>query len=240
MTFARLGRMVGKATSTAGYWSEISHHPHTLGLVCLLERLSEEGQARFLRSVCRAMPTVLHPSVAHSPRTVVDLLETLQNPCGLTLIRGGTLTSRSYLIAALGHTFPQMHPRHTAATGLDICPPDKIVPVETMRYLSGSSPDKLHEAILGAWPQIFRSSSPIILLHGIWSAAPGIREQILQCAKARHVVLADTSLPDLDQVAEKGIQPLQVFTLAQSEPPNRIYLSRKVWKSHGRPLKKCG
>jgi hypothetical protein len=240
LTLERLGQILGKATSTAGYWFEISNHPPALGLVCLLERLSAENQQRFVRSVCRPLPTVLHPNVARSPRTVADLLETLKNPCGISLVRGGNEASRSYLLSALGHTFSQLYPRQQTAVGIDLCPPDKFVPVETVRYLRAAlSRDQLLLAITELWPQIQRAASPLVLLNGVWSAAPELHPEIVECAKLRNVILADAVLPDLKQLAQQGIRPLQLLTLSPGDPPSRIEVSRQEWKPPGRPAKKC-
>lgn len=238
MTFQRLGRMLGRATSTAGFWFGIFDSPHVLALVCLLERLSDAERQRFLRSVCRPLPSVLHPSLAHAPGTVAHLLETLQNPCGITLIRGSE-GLRSYLISALGHTHPQLHPRHHPPVGLDVYPPDRFVPVETLTYLRAPlSPEQLRAAITATWSRIPRAAS-LVLLNGVWSAAPAIREQILACARSRNVVLADEVLPDPIQLQKRGIQPLQLLTLSQGANAFRIQVTREPWKPLGRPEKKC-
>jgi hypothetical protein len=240
LTLERLGKMFGKATSTAGYWSEIADHRHALDLLCLLERLPEEERHRFLRSVCRPLPTVFHPSVAHSPGTVADLLETLRKPRGLTLIRGSTEAGRSYLIAALGHTFAQLYPRHQTAAGIDICPPDKFVPVETVRYLRAAlSREQLRLAITEVWPQIRSAPSALVLLNGVWSSAPALRSEIVECAKVRNVILADAVLPDLKQLVQQGIRSLQLLTLSATDSPQRILVSRQEWKPRDRPAKKC-
>lgn len=239
LTLKRLGLMLGKEASTAGYWFEVCTHPHALGLVCMLERLSDDGRHRFTRSVCRSLPTILHPSLAHSPKTVADLLETLQNPCGITLIRGSA-TLRRYLVSALGHTFHQLHPRHKTAAGLDIGWSEELVPVETMLYLQSlPSGEPVRSAITAAWSRIQRSGSPLVLVNGVWSAAaPAIQQEIVECAKVRNVIIADAALPGLNQLAKQGIRPLQLLTLSPGDPSQRIQVARQEWQPAGRPVKK--
>lgn len=237
MTYQRLGKILGKATSTAGFWFGIFDSPHVLAWVCLLERLSDEERQRFLRSVCRPLPSVLHPRLAHATATVAHLLETLQNPCGLTLVRGSA-GLRSYFISALGHTFPQLHPRHHMAVGLDVFPPDCFVPVESLTYLRAPlAPDALRAAITAAWPKIQRASAALVLLNGVWSAAPSLREAILAEARSRHVILADEVLPDFHQLQQRGLQPLQLLTLSQGPNGARIQVLRESWKPARRPAK---
>jgi hypothetical protein len=215
MTLERLGRIIGRATSTTEHWLDVSSQPHVLAFICMLERLSDDGRARFLREFCRTFPTIMHPCLAQSPRTVADLLRLLCQPRGLTLVRGGTEASRTFLVTALGHSFSQVDRTHRRPAGADIHQPDRLVPIETLFYLRSPLPsERVRHAIHTVWPEIQASTAPLLLFNGVWSSVPELRDEMLDWAQQRHVVVADSETPDPRQLAPKGIGPVHVLTLS--------------------------
>lgn len=238
MTLQRLGIILGKSTSTAGYWFNVFESPQVAAIFTLLERLSEEGRQRFMRSICRTLPTVLHSGLSHSPKLVADLLETLTRQRGITVFLGGNETSRSYLITALGHTFPQMNPHWHAAAGIDLYPCEHFVPVESLFLIRReTNRDRLRAAIQTAWSEIEKSSSPVVLLHGMWSNAPELHEDILRLSRTRHIIIAEARGPELVLLAKKGVAQLQAFAISHTERPFQIQAVRQMWKPRGRPRK---
>ncbi|MGH7973672.1 MAG: hypothetical protein ACREIC_33560 [Limisphaerales bacterium] len=214
MTLERVAGIVGKQTSTAEHWLSLSEQPHVRGFVCLLERLSEEERARVMREVCRTFPTITHPRLAHAPAAVEAMLALLRQRRGLTIIRGGGGAS-SFLITAMGHTYPQLERRHRMATGLDIHQPDRIVPVESVVYLrSPLKREQLIQAVHQVWPDIRASHSQLMLFNGVWSLFPEYHEDILGWARERHVIIADSAPPPHRPIFRQGVNPVNVLTVS--------------------------
>lgn len=214
MTLERVARLIGKETSTAGYWFNVRQQDHILGFISVLERLSEPVRSKYLNGLFRPLPSVLHPRIAHSPTTVGNLLNILAKDCGLTVINGGTSASRTFVLCALGHTFPQIDSHHRTAGGLDIHMPTAFVPCETVVYLRNPiNRERARQIVLNEWPGIQASSAPLVLLNGIWSMVPELRDGILNLARKKHVVLADALPPQRRDAADKKIGPVHVLTL---------------------------
>jgi hypothetical protein len=94
------------------------------------------------------------------------MLTLLRQPQGLTIISGGTAAARTFVLTALGHTYPQLDRGHRTAGGLDLRQPDRIVPVEGMIYLRNPlTRDRLNEAVRQAWAEIRKSTSPLLLFN---------------------------------------------------------------------------
>jgi hypothetical protein len=216
LTIARLSAIIGKSVSTTGYLLGVHEQSAVLAFMCALERLSDSERYRILNSACRTLPTVLHPRVSHSPGAAGALLKLLAQQRELSIVRGGTPASRSFVLLALGHTFPQLDPKHRTAGGLDIHQPSKIVPVESMLYLRNPlSPGQARQVVQSVWPEIRTSQAPLLLFNGVWSLVPEFRDEMLNWAKKRHVIVADDNPPDRSEVARKKIKPVHVLTLSQ-------------------------
>jgi hypothetical protein len=233
MTFQRVGSIMGRSTSTAEHWLSLSDQPHVRGFVCLLERLSEDERRRVMGEVCRVLPSVLHPCLAHSPRTVGRLVNLLQESKGLTIVAGGSARSRSFVLGALAHTFPQLDRRHRTAGGLDIYQPDKLVPIETVIYLrTCPTRERLQVAAQHAWPQVRISTAPLLIFNQVWSLLPDCQSEILNWSGKRHVIIADSHPPSAKLLPRLVARPLHVLTVSPlSENSGRIqvlwYRARK-------------
>jgi hypothetical protein len=217
MTIQQVAGIVGCSRSTAGYWVGVARQPQVQAFISLLERMSDEGRFRYLREVCRTLPSILHPRLAVSPKAVVRLVEVIRCSSGITLISGGTEESRRFVLTALGQTFPQIDKGHRTAGGLDSLPPTHLVPIETMIYLR-PPPTKncMREAINTVWPKVKNSTAPLLLFNSIWSIAPEKQEEILDWAKCRHVIIADASLPDPQQMVRSGVPSVRTLSICQA------------------------
>lgn len=227
MTIERVARIVGCSRSTAGYRVGVARQSHIHAFICLLERMSDEERFRFLREVCRTLPTILHPRLAVSPKTVVALVDVIKCSNGITLIRGGTEESRRFLLTALGHTFPQIDNRHRTAGGLDSLPPTNVVPIETVIYLRHQpTRERMREAINAVWPRVKSSIVPLLLFNGTWSIAPERQQEILDWAKCRHVIIADAELPDPQHLVRAGAPSVRTLSISQARAnPARIHIN---------------
>jgi hypothetical protein len=226
MTLTRLARVIGKSSSTAGYWFNVREQHQVLAFVSVLERLSEPERHRLVGRICRVLPTVLHQQLAHAPGTVSDLLKLLAKKRGFSVIRGGSSVSRRFVLMALGHTFPQIDPHHRSAGGIDTHQPSKLVPCESLIYLRNPiSHERARQVVREAWPEIQSSSAPLMLFNDVWSLLPELREEILNWAMQRHVVVADESPPERRQLPRKSMGPVHVLTLSHSsENPALIHV----------------
>lgn len=226
LTIERFSAIIGKSTSTTGYLLGVHAHSALLAFICALERLSDSDRYRFLTKTCRVLPTVMHPHLSHAAGTVSELLEILRQQRGLTIMGGGTPASRSFVLLALGHTFPQLDTKHRTAGGLDINQPSRLVPVETMLYLRNPlETARARQAIQNVWPEIRASQSPLLLFNGVWSLVPELRNEMLNWAKRRHVIIADANPPDRSQLVRKKIKPVHVLWLSQvSANPALIHI----------------
>lgn len=61
MTINQVARIVGCSRSTAEYWVGVACKPRVQAFISLLERMFDEGRFRFLREVCRTLPTIFEP-----------------------------------------------------------------------------------------------------------------------------------------------------------------------------------
>jgi hypothetical protein len=227
ITIDRLSAIIGKSMSTTGYLLGVHAQSAVLAFFCALERLSDSERYKLLSGTCRTLPTVLHPRLSHAPSTVGALLKLLEQQRGLSIVCGGTDVSRSFVLGALGHTFPQLDPKHRTAGGLDIHQPSRIVPVETVLYLRNPiGAPHARQVVQQAWPEIRSSKAPLLLFNDIWSLVPDLREEMLDWAKERHVIIADANPPERGQVARTKIQPVHVLTVSQARiNPNLIHIA---------------
>lgn len=240
LTIERLSPMIGKSVSTTGYLLGVHAQSQILAFVCALERLSEPERCRIVSSVCRTLPTVVHPRLSHSPGTVRVLLELLGQQHGLSIVSGGTVASRSFVLQALGHTFSQLDPDHRTAAGLDIHQPSKMVPVETMLYLRNPlGTAQAREVVQAVWPEIRASQAPLLLFNGVWSLVPELHDEILSLSKKRHVIIADAIPPSRSQVARKKIKPVNVLMLSRV-PANPALIRITCQKSRASRGKTAG
>jgi hypothetical protein len=98
---------------------------------------------------------------------------------------------------------------------MDIHEPRKWVPVETVVYLKEPlPPTKVKELIAATWPSISTSKATLLLLNGVWSAAPALRRQILELASRHHVIVSVSRMPEPKELAGLVKTPVHLVTVS--------------------------
>lgn len=219
-----LARLMGQAASTAHYWFNVSPGPHVVSCFCLLEQLSRDERHRLVDALCRELPSLDNPRLAHDPVAVGAMKKLLAQPAGITLVAGNTAHVRTFVLNALGHTYCKVDRRHCTPIGLDVHEPDWFVPIETVAYLKNLlRPIQQQELVRAVWLQIRNSKTPLVLLNGVWSLVPELRKEIVVLASQRHVIVADQPLPNPTDLTRGAAHPVHILTVsAFSENSSRI------------------
>jgi hypothetical protein len=216
ISFQRLGQLIGKTKPTAYHWFDRYNHPHVRALFCCMERLSLAERYAYVEGHCRVFPTLKHPWLAHAPSKTGKLMELLRQQRGLTVIVGRPESS-SFLITACGHSC-QRSGGHQRIVGVDLHRPYNFVPVESCTYIDGTAaPEHVRRLVLTVWPRIMTSTAALVILNGIWSAIPALREDILRAAGRSNVVVTMEETPDLVELGRQVLTPLHVVTLSASK-----------------------
>lgn len=208
-------RLMGRSESTASHWFGVYPQPHLVSFFCLLEQLAPQDRHRVLDELCRDLPLLDHPRLRHNPVTVGVLKNLVAQDVGLTLITGGTAPQRTFILTALGHAFCRTDRLHRTPAGLDLHEPSWFVPVGTLLYATNSHrPGQTLAAIRVLWPTIRSSKEPLILLNGIWSAAPELQKDIVALAGRKHVIVADQDVLSAAKLAPGAAQPLHTLRVS--------------------------
>lgn len=188
-------RLIGRSKSTTSHWFGAFSQPHLVSCFCLLEQLTPQERHRVVDGICRELPLFDHSRLRHNPVIIATLKSLLAQTTGLSLVVGGTDEQRTFLVSALGHMFCRIDRRHRTAVGIDLHDPDWFVPVDTMFYVRGPA-DLAHASglVRRLWPEILNTKNPVVLLNGVWSIFPDLREEILSMAERKHVILADQQI----------------------------------------------
>jgi len=204
----RLSELLGLPKSTFSNWSSHSRNRAVRVVIGLLERLTESEQHAFLRQHCRVLPTIEHGAVAHEPTVVEQLRNLMHRTQGLTLITGKSEFARTFVLSALGQSFPREDLEHQPANGLICKSPGQLVPIEGVHYLrTGLATERIKFHFDRLWSKIQISDSQLILLDGIWTRLPEKRASILQLARTRHVLVADDFQGD--EKVSPAVGPIQ-------------------------------
>lgn len=188
----RLGALLGVTRSTLSNWCGHYENLAVQLVFSMLERLTKQEQDAFLKRRCRIHPTLEHPALAHEPTVIEHLQFLLQTTSGLTVIAGRSECARSFVLGALGHSFPRQDHQHRPAAGISCMPCGKFVAIEGVTYFrAGLSQSRMRQLVEELWPLMCSANTSMILLDGVWSLAPGRHSAILALARSRHVVLAD-------------------------------------------------
>jgi hypothetical protein len=76
--------------------------------------------------------------------------------------------------------------------GLDVHKPGLFVPVLGVLYFwDPNDAAEVRELLAEMWKVVKNSTTDLILLNRVWTLLPEIREEIVACAKSRHVIVAD-------------------------------------------------
>lgn len=217
ISFHRLAEIAGTSKSTAHHRLALSGQPQVVAFFCWLERLPPPRRHAYIDAHCRLLPSLEHPLLAHATAQTSKLGELLHQQRGLTLLVGGTAYTRAFLVTALAHSFRHTGGRRQAVAGIDLHFCSNLVPAESLVYVDSSSDANLiRQVALNVWPRILTSSARLLLFHGLWSALPELRRDIIRCARHRHVILAETTLSDLAGLENPVPAPLHVLTVSVS------------------------
>jgi hypothetical protein len=242
MSFDRLAELVGISKSTTHHWFEVSPQTQVVAFLCWLERLSPSQRHAYIDAHCRLFPSLGHPCLAHAPAQVGRLGDLLRQERGLTLLTGGTESTRAFLVASLGHAYRRAGGKRQPAAGIDLHPPAGLVPVESLIYLDGTADLHLIRRLaLKVWPRILTSSAGLLIFHGLWSSVPELRADIARCTQYKHVPLAEGGKPDLTDFENRVSTPVHVLTLsAASRFPGAIRVACRRLKNMPKGLKTRG
>lgn len=218
VNYGQLGRMLGVRDTTAWRWCSSFDDEHVRALFALLERLPVRQRHSVVDSLCRSHPSFGHQILAHDPLALSRLEEIGTKGTGLTLLRGEPEHMREFVISALGHAFPRLDPSHREVTGIDIHPPDRLVPTLGVYYREEklSVASRVRSFVLAAWAAVKVSKAPLVLLNGIWTSAPELRQSILEMAKIRHVIAAD-AFPANIQLGFRFEHPVHIISVSPAK-----------------------
>jgi len=189
-----------------------------LGFLCLLERLPPAERHSFIEAHCRAYSTLDDPRLAHAPGKTGQLLELLDQKAGLTIITGGTDFSRTFVFTALAYAASRADGKLPAVAGIDLHRSNLFVPVESLFYINGDlGSDHARRLTQRIWPRVLTSGAPRLFLNGVWSAVPEVRDDLLRCARFKHVIIAEQGMPDVRHLKAKVSTPIHVLTLSTAK-----------------------
>lgn len=217
MTLEQLSGIMGVPLSTVHYWLEACPHTQVIALMSLMERLSSREQNAFIEEHTRIFPTLSHPKLLWRPATQTYLFNILAQQRGLTTITGGTESSRSFVLTALGHSYRFVESKQRTPVGIDAHRPMDYVPVEGVKYIDASKGrEHVRNCVQKIWLSVVTSRASLVLLNGIWSSMPEMRLEICRLSRHKHVVITGHDLKKavpLSGIRRKG----HVLTLAPPE-----------------------
>ena len=201
-TLEALAAKLGVGLSTCHNWFCVGRLEPIQALLCLMERVPEEQWLPTVRGFLRDFPNLKHPRLAHDPGGLVQLEQLLKQPTGLTMIRGDSDATRTFMITALGHSFALTNPQGKVV-GLDVHEPVEFVPLEGVLYFKNTTPSaRRHELLLQEWARIRASHEALIVCNRVLSVAPELAMEIAKVAATSHVLLADR-----DQTGQPSVGP---------------------------------
>lgn len=204
-----LAQIMGIPRSTVHFWFSASRDPHLPGFLALLEQLAEPERQAFIGFHCRALPTLNHPALAGATDALRELLV---HQAGAVLITGRSNYARAFLLTACGHSF--IRTSGSLPAGLDLEPSGKLVPVRGIRYADPRLETGGAKALaLAHWPRILTAKAPLLLLNGVWSAAPELGVDFVRLAATRQLILAEPTAPEPARL--RAFDALHLVTVSQ-------------------------
>ena len=188
LTQKQFGKLIGMPRSTVNDWYHGSLAPEIRHLICALERISEGSRLELLRAWCRKCPRLDDPRLAHDLKAVKSLKEVAARSSGLTIVRGASDVTRTFLFTALGH-WAVNAARGAGVRGVDLHGAFMFVPVSGVLYLrSQAGLGQAAGLVKGLLDGMNQSTAPLLLFNGVWEALPSARDSIIQLAQSRHVI----------------------------------------------------
>lgn len=221
-TYSELALWMDVAEGTVKYWLAGKGKPTAEFLIKLLERIPEAARHQILDEGCRVWPTLEHQRLRADATVLSRLKSILGQAQGLVFIQGGSDETRTFLVAALGHSFLALTQRPHQVLGLDAHEPDWFVPVPGVTYLGNTfSPALLAQTVREHWPQAKSGRAQLFLLNAIWPAVPECQKPISALTDIGMVVVAANGpiKPSLVKKLARG--PLHILTLAKHPESDR-------------------
>lgn len=217
ITLDRLGQIMGQSISTTHHWFEVYPHPHVLGFMSLLERLSPSQRHAFIEGHCRVFPSLTQPRLAHSPARSAKLFALLTKKAGLSIVTGGTEAGRIFLVTAFANTFTDVDEKHRSAGGIDLHFPSDVVPIGSIFYIdSARGLDHIRQVTRKIWPRLLTSRAPLLLFNRVWSSVPEVRNDVLRLSQYKHIILADEEMPSAADL-KKTRESVHLLTVSGSQ-----------------------
>jgi hypothetical protein len=184
-------RLIGAPKSTVNDWFHGKLGKPIERVICALERLSEPQRMGVLRKLCRDCPRLQHPRVAQDPQVIRSLSDLLAQPTGMIFVTGPSDELRTFVITAIGNSLGQIAPERTVS-GIDVHTPEEFVPVAGVHYLRERHESKDYKSTTWElYQQLCRQPTDIVLLNGVWSILPDLRDSVIALAEQRSVIIAD-------------------------------------------------
>jgi len=102
--------------------------------------------------------------------------------------------------------------------GINLHLPIRFVSVESLVYNDEALvPNHARQLIERIWPRVLTSAAPKLFFNGVWSAVPEVRDDLLRCARFKHVIIAEQGTPDVRYLKAKVSTPIHVLTLSASK-----------------------
>ena len=218
----------GQSTSAVFDKLQRTTQPQIEAFLGWVERLPEANRNQSISQVCRCFPTLQNRRLSFDPTQVSHLTKLIQQPCGLTLIEAANAGLRTFMVTALAHSRCSQASDPLAACGIDVHLPDWFVPVQYVNYL-GNELDraKLRVIVPHLWSALKHIEGRMIVLNGIWPAARGFEEDIVNRSEHCHVVIADDASHNLCRLAKRAKSPFhQIFGSEEKDGRIRVVINK--------------
>jgi hypothetical protein len=206
----------GMAEGTIKDWFNNKGRPTAEFALQLLERIPEKARHENLESACRLCTTFEHPRLK-CDQTILSLLRTIIcQPRGLTVIQGGNDESRTFLVAAMGHSYLGLTERPHRVAGLDVHATDWFVPVPGVHYLNNLfQADRLREAAFANWPEVPVRGTQLVLLNGISCALVDFQSRLRALTAKCPVIIAEVASIKPSLLKRTAHGPIHVITVSK-------------------------
>ena len=207
--------IAGRPGNTLACWCAGGAAHQLEVLLASLERLTAEERHRLIDRACRDYPTLRHPKLAHDSVACSHLATLLRQPFGLTFVQGGPEHMRTFVLNALGNSAGSLALKNVAVAGVETHKPEQFVPVIGVTYLDNLfRVGEIERQFKQLWPRVRAAKARLVLLNDIWRRVPELQSEILDLARASHVVVADALALKQGDLASRAPTPTHLVTVS--------------------------
>ena len=190
-------------------------------LLALLERMPARFRHEVLDAACRDQPIFQHPKLAHDPVAVSRLETLLKQRVRFTIIHGGPMPARAFLLDAFGNSTREVNLGQQFVFGVNLQPVSTWAPVPGVLQISAST--NLQQEFHRRWSKIKQvADGSLILMGHVWHRVSHLHPEIVQLAARCHVVVAD-EFPDPEDLVRRVPGPVHRLLVAPArEEPEWI------------------